>query len=70
MAAPQNVQTVNGDPGALDVNDPRIPEDVRSHFGEYDKDVATVVPVIGMAREEWWLFDADGVLVDALCRQA
>ncbi|HET8554525.1 MAG TPA: hypothetical protein VFL78_06840 [Rhodanobacteraceae bacterium] len=70
MAAPQNVQAADVDPGTLEVDDARIPQDVREHFGDYDKKVAAVVPVIGLAREEWWLFDEEGVLVDVLCRQA
>ncbi|HET6586384.1 MAG TPA: hypothetical protein VFG67_01260 [Oleiagrimonas sp.] len=70
MAAPQNAQTVDIDPGTLDVDDARIPQDVRERFSDYDKIITTVVPVIGMAREEWWLFDDEGVLVDVLCRQA
>ncbi|HET7663933.1 MAG TPA: hypothetical protein VFK31_09875 [Rhodanobacteraceae bacterium] len=70
MAAPQNVQTVDVDPGTLVTDDARIPQDVRERFGDYDKKVAAVVPVIGVTREEWWLFDEEGVLVDVLCRQA
>lgn len=70
MAAPLNVLATDADPGMLDANDARIPEDVLARYGDYDKTVATVVPVIGMSREEWWLFDTEGTLVDVLCRQA
>ncbi len=70
MATPNNVLADDRDPGMLGADDARIPEDVRAHFGEYDKTVATVVPVIGMSREEWWLFDPEGTLVDVLCRRS
>ncbi|HET7267768.1 MAG TPA: hypothetical protein VFJ15_06620 [Oleiagrimonas sp.] len=70
MAASNNLLTAETDPGVLDVVDARIPELVRARFDDYGKTVDTVVPVIGISREEWWLFDADGVLVDVLCRQA
>ncbi len=56
--------------GVLNAGDPGIPERVRARFGDYEKAVATVVPVIGVSREEWWLFDAEGLLVDVLCCQA
>ena len=70
MAATHNLLTAENDPGVLAVDDARIPDEVRSHFDGYDRAVDTVVPVIGISREEWWLFDADGALVDVLCRQA
>ncbi|HEX7339782.1 MAG TPA: hypothetical protein VF271_07615 [Rhodanobacteraceae bacterium] len=52
----------------LDAADPRIPDEVRSRFADYAKPVASVVPVIGVARAEWWLFDDEGALVDVLLR--
>lgn len=70
MAATHNVLTDDADPGIMSANDERIPEDVRARYGDYDKTVASVVPVIGIQREEWWLFDDDGTLVDVFCKQA
>jgi hypothetical protein len=70
MVAQQAVLASNPDPdpGMLGADDARIPAHVRSHYRDYDKTVATVVPVIGMRRQEWWLFDAEGTLVDVLVR--
>ncbi len=70
MATSSHVLVDTSDSGMLDADDRRIPEDVRSRFDGYDRTVATVVPVIGVSREEWWLFDAEGTLVDVLCRHA
>ncbi len=69
MAAALNVLTTDVDPGTFPVDDPRIPDHVRDRFADYDKNVSTVVPVIGLAREEWWLFDTEDALVDVLCRR-
>lgn len=68
MATPQNLLAQEDDPGVLDVTDTRIPAEVRGHFADYAKQVTSVVPVIGVSREEWWLFDDDGALVDVLLR--
>lgn len=57
-------------PGVLDAADPAIPGRVRARYGDYARAVNTVVPVIGVAREEWWLFDNEGLLLDVLCRHA
>lgn len=70
MAATHQLLTDEFEPGVLGIDDARIPEEVRARFGGYDRVVDTVVPVIGIGREEWWLFDIDGALVDVLCRQA
>lgn len=69
MTAASHALADNAAPGVLNAADPGIPERVRTHFGDYDKTVATVVPVIGVSREEWWLFDAEDSLVDVLCRR-
>lgn len=69
MAASQNLLTREDDLGMLGADDARIPDEVRTRFTAYDRAVATVVPVISLSREEWWLFDADGTLVDMLSRR-
>ncbi len=56
-------------PGVLDADDPRIPAEVRSRYGDYCKTVASVIPVTGMQRQEWWLFAAHGLLLDVLARK-
>lgn len=69
MAAASNLQVRENDLGVLDADDVRVPEDIRASFARYGKTVATVVPVISMSRAEWWLFDADGALIDMLSRR-
>ena len=55
-------------PGILDAGDTRVPEEVRSRFGEYPKRVVSVIPVSGVRRQEWWLFAEHGLLLDVLVR--
>lgn len=57
-------------PGILDVGDARVPDEVRACFGDYRKAVASVIPVSGMQREEWWLFAEHGLLLDVLVRSS
>ncbi|HEX7342037.1 MAG TPA: hypothetical protein VF269_07150 [Rhodanobacteraceae bacterium] len=68
MAVMHNFLAHEDDPGVLSTDDARIPDEVRARVGEYPGGVTGVVPVIGISREEWWLFDADGALIDVLIR--
>lgn len=70
MTAASLALTQDTAPGVLDACDSTIPDRVSTHFADYDKTVSVVVPVIGLSREEWWLFDAEGLLLDVLCCQA
>ncbi len=56
-------------PGTLAASDLRIPDDVRARFSGYREPVASVIPVAGKHREEWWLFTEHGMLVDVLVRR-
>ena len=57
-------------PGTLSAFDARIPQDVRARFGDYPEPVASVIPVAGKHRAEWWLFAEHGLLLDVLvCRK-
>lgn len=70
MAALQkNLPSHEDDLGMLGADDARIPDEVRARFATYEKPVVTVVPVISLSREEWWMFDGDGTLVDMLSRR-
>lgn len=61
-----NLSGTDANSGMLDPEDPRIPETVRSHFNDYDGEVAKIVPVFGVSRHEWWLFDDEDNLLDVI----